>query len=256
MGDANRLMDIMPATPAGVPRVSPSERIYAIGDIHGRCDLLLRLLERIEEDSARFDDGRTLRLVFLGDYIDRGDHSREVLEVLSDLSTPELPDFGFLLGNHEAALLSFLGNPASGPRWFRVGGRQTLASYGVRAPRDEDPETLARVRNDLAAALGRHRDFLTSLSLTEQSGDVLFTHAGVNPACADPRADPDAILWGCADFGGETPVPGRRIVHGHFDAVAPVSHPGRICVDTGAYYSGRLTAVRLDETEEFLTVTI
>jgi len=237
-----------------IPRVAPTERVYAIGDIHGRYDLLVSLLEKIEEDSATFRDERTVRIVFLGDYVDRGDDSRQVLELLSKLAASGSPDFIFLTGNHEAALLAFLADPIEGRAWLNFGGRQTLASYGVRLPpRGVKRSDLQSAGDDFGRALGRHRDFLLSLSLLDRSGDVLFTHAGLNPSKADdPRSDPHAILWGCKEFLREDPVPGARIVHGHFDAPTPLSATGRICVDTGAYYSGRLTAVRLDAGEHFL----
>ena len=244
----------MSFSPVVVPRVAPNERLYAIGDIHGRVDLLIRLLERIEEDGARFHDDRVIRLVFLGDYVDRGDDSRAVLEVLSDLARTGGTDM-FLMGNHEATLLEFLDTPSIGPRWFSFGGLQTLASYGVRPPRGDDEASLHRTRDAFAEALGAHRKFLETLQLYAQSGDVLFAHAGVNPDRPDPLEDRDALLRGCGQFLAANPVPGRRIVHGHFDSETPVSLPGRICVDTGAYFTGRLTAVRLDEGEEFLSVS-
>lgn len=233
--------------------VASSDRVYAIGDIHGRCDLLVDLLELIEQDGDSFDDGRTVRLVFLGDYIDRGDDSRAVLDLLCDLADNASPDFSFLSGNHEAALLAFLRDPAQGRDWLNFGGLQTLASYGVPLPgRGQERQALLATRDALQRALGRHHGFLTSLSLLERSGDVIFTHAGLNPSRPDPRDDTHALLWGCAEFLTPDPRPGCRVVHGHFDAPKPLSLPGRICVDTGAYYSGRLTAVRLDAGEDFL----
>ena len=241
----------------GVPRVSSGERVYAIGDVHGRRDLLLRLFDLIVRDARRFDDGRVPRLVFLGDYVDRGDDSAAVLDVLCDLAAEGLTGLDFLLGNHEAALLAFLDTPARGRSWLAYGGRQTLASYGVAPPGERaDEEELTRARDLLRAAMGRHREFLETLKPCARSGEVLFVHAGVNPEAASPEDDRHALLWGHPACRGPEPIPGLRLVHGHFDAPAPVVHRGRICVDTGAFYTGRLTAVRLDDGEAFLTAEL
>jgi serine/threonine protein phosphatase 1 len=238
-----------------IPRVADDERVYAIGDVHGRRDLLLQLLDAIERDGRRHRDGRAARLVFLGDYIDRGDESAAVLDVLAALAAADLPRLDFLLGNHEAALLAFLETPASAGPWLAHGGRQTFASYGLRPPavnaREED---LIRARDQLSAAMGAHKAFLEGLQPMARSGQVVFVHAGVNPDNPDLGEDRQSLLWGHPACRGAAPLPGLRIVHGHFDAPEPVVHPGRICVDTGAYYSGRLTAVRLDHDTAFLSV--
>ncbi len=237
------------------PRVAADARIYAVGDIHGRSDLLARLLDAIVADMARFDDGRCAWLVFLGDYIDRGDESATVLELLSDLAAEPAIDAVFLEGNHEAALLRFLDDPRRGKDWIAFGGQQTLASYGIKPPSDEDDaEALARIRDDLFFALGHHLAFLRGLAPFARSGDVAFVHAAVDPRRAAPVAESRALRWGHPDFLVPDPVPGLRIVHGHYDDGAPVVHPGRICVDTGAYYTGRLTAARLDDDVAFLEV--
>jgi serine/threonine protein phosphatase 1 len=241
----------------GIPRVYGGERVYAIGDVHGRRDLLMRLLDLIARDGLRFNDGRVPRLVFLGDYIDRGDESAAVLDVLCDLAAEGQAGLDFLLGNHEAALLAFLDAPARGRSWLAQGGRQTLASYGVAPPGERaGDEELVRARDRLRSAMGRHWTFLEALRPCARSGQVLFVHAGVNPHAASPEDDLDALIWGHPACQGPEPIPGLRLVHGHFDAPAPVVHRGRICVDTGAFYSGRLTAVRLDAGEAFLTTEL
>lgn len=237
-----------------LPAVAPDERIYAVGDIHGRFDLLIALLRRIAADAATHGDGRRPRLVFLGDYIDRGEQSRQVLEALASLAATGSPDLVFLRGNHEAALLDFLRDPERHPGWLRFGGLETLASFGILPPRGATGAAgRARLRDALAAALAPLRPFLEGLLPSHRAGDVLFVHAAVDPGRPLERQPEDALLWGHRDFLTEDPVPGVRIVHGHYDAAGPVSLPGRICVDTGAYYSGRLTAVRLDTGEAFLT---
>lgn len=256
----NRLLRQRSPARRDLPLVAKDERIYAIGDVHGRHDLLIRLLARIHEDAASQDDGRKVRLVFLGDYIDRGDDSAAVLSTLNQLraappTAPARSGIDFLLGNHEAALLRFLDDPVAGRAWLGFGAPQTLASYDIApAPLEPEPAELRALHNALLRAMGPHLDFLRSMAPTARSGDVLFTHAGLNPAAGAVETDVEAMLWGHPEFLCDQPVRGVRVVHGHYDAPRPVSLPGRICVDTGAYYSGTLTAVRLDAGERFISV--
>ena len=262
-GDVGRLSvtsrDLRQATDgedAGLeaPRVAEHQRIYAVGDIHGRHDLLVKLLAQIEHDASARTDGREVKLVFLGDYIDRGDESAKVLALLLALSRDRSQDVSFLEGNHEAAMIEFLADPVRGRAWLDHGGRQTLASYGIRPPDAAAKEAqFLQVRDTFKEALGGHLEFLGRLQLMETSGAVLFVHAGLNPAVQDPSTDREALLWGHPACMTANPLPGRRIVHGHFEMPAPMSLPGRICIDTGAYHSGQLTAVRLDDREGFLT---
>lgn len=240
-----------------VPSVDPSDRIYAIGDIHGRLDLLDAMLERLSRDVGRQADDRETRFVFLGDYIDRGDHSRQVLEMLSGASQRYPRTFRFLMGNHEAALLAFLDDPIRGAKWLDWGGRQTLTSYGLSAvSRRPDEAELIAVRDMLHRGIKPHLPFLQSLKRYDVSGDVVFAHAALDPELAlDAQVDA-ALLWGNVPSGQASGLPGKRLVHGHFDSYEPISDPERICVDTGAYYSGRLTAVRLDDAEAFLHVDV
>ncbi len=242
------------AKPATGPRVSGDTRIYAVGDIHGCHDLLIAMLDLIARDGAMRADGRQTQVVFLGDYIDRGDDSRRVLDTLSRLKSEGGENLIILRGNHETALLDFLKDPVLGRRWLGFGAVQTLASYEVPKPVTTDPEALTSLRDRLVDAMGDHVALLEGTGLAHRSQDVVFSHAGVNPGLPLDRDDPQAMLWGHPEFLSEDPVPGQLIVHGHFDGIAPVSLPGRVCVDTGAYHTGRLTAVRLDQHMDFLTV--
>lgn len=238
------------------PRPPPDIRVVAIGDIHGRRDLMLRLLRRIADAFTPLQDGRRTRLVFLGDYIDRGDDSAGVLEVLSRLRSEVGDAVTVLRGNHEEALLRFLSDPVGGQAWLEFGAAQTLASYGVTPPaRPATRDELARVRDELVAAMGDHVGLLSELPTSVRFGDVLFTHAGVNPRDRGNLLDTRAMVWGHTECLTPIPVPGLLLVHGHYDAASPVEHPGRICVDTGAYYSGVLTAVRIDDVVSFVSVT-
>lgn len=241
-----------------VPKVAPTDRIYAVGDVHGRVDLLNGMIKKIALDILEHEDERTPRIIFLGDYIDRGDHSKDVIDVLISFEgTLPKERLRFLMGNHEAALLSFLQDPTGRAEWLRFGGLQTLSSYGVVPPKSNpDPADLIGVADALRAAMGPHISFLMSFERIIRSGDVVFAHAGIEPGVALENQDEDAILWGRSNFieaGGEK---GLRVVHGHYDANEPVLTPARICVDTGAYYSGRLTAVRLDAEEKLLVMDV
>lgn len=238
------------------PGVNPKHRIYAVGDLHGRYDLLREMLKRIVEDFEERRDGRRLKIVFLGDYIDRGDQSRDVLETLMKLVSGVHLDLVTLRGNHEAALLDFIRSPSHNRSWLDFGAQQTLASYGVAWPRRELTEVdLVTLRNALAEALGEHLEFLRNMPVMAKSGDVVFTHAGVARGDGEGLTNHRAMLWGDGSADPDWPAPGKLVVHGHYDDAGPVDRPGRICVDTGAYYSGRLTAVRLDEGVGFMSVT-
>lgn len=238
----------------GVSNPQIDRLTYAIGDIHGRRDLLRRLLDRIEDDR----DGAFAEYIFLGDYVDRGDDSAGVLSDLILLATRPDLQATFLKGNHEAAMLDFLGDPALGPEWVRYGGAETLASYGVRPPAGSSAEGLdswTNCRDALAArVLPAHKRFLENLRVLETRGDYLFVHAGVDPARPIEEQGEEEFLWIRGAFLNSQKPLDRIVVHGHTPEDQPVSDGRRIGVDTGAYLTGRLTAVRLqDERVSFLT---
>ena len=235
---------------ASIPRVAAGERIYAIGDVHGRADLLDALLDRIEQDVARCTDGRRTRLVLLGDYVDRGEESPRVLDRVAQLAGAGA---ACLRGNHEAALLDFVADPVQGAAWLEMGGLQTLAAYGVRPPRLRDPDDVAAAATALVAAMGPRLDLLHALATTDVSGTVVFVHAALAPGRPLAAQEEATMLWGNRRFLAEGWDDDWLVVHGHYAAAEPVEARGRICVDTGAYYSGRLTAVRLDDGIAFLS---
>ncbi|WP_424934468.1 metallophosphoesterase family protein [Amaricoccus macauensis] len=238
--------------------MAPDERIYAVGDIHGRVRLLERMLERIEADIAAQQDDRRSRIVFLGDYIDRGDQAREVLDTLVRLRAEfKAAELVFLRGNHEDALLSFLADPSKGSNWLHFGGLQTLVSYGLTPPKSAvvQLDELERLREGLEKVIGPHWEFLEATERLLRSGDVVFVHAGLDPACPLEAQSDDALLWGRSDFLIEGGVSGLRVVHGHYADAEAVVTPRRVCIDTGAYYSGRLTAARLDSDFDLFTIT-
>ena len=218
---------------------------------------MMRLLQKISADAITGADARRVRIIFLGDYIDRGDRSREVIDTLYKLGQGDPEGLTFLLGNHEAALLAFLDDPVANKNWLNFGAAQTLASYGVVPPRARAPEAdLHRTRDALAEAMGAHVAFLEALKPMAQSGKVVFAHAGLNPNRGLHQQRVSDLIWGHSEFLAPDPVPGYRVVHGHYDDVDPVVLPGRICVDTGAYYSGTLTAVRLDDGAKIVAAAV
>lgn len=237
-----------PVLGSGPPAQVPAgRRVYAIGDIHGRADLLMRLLHDLRDDirSGGFE-GRPI-LIFLGDYIDRGFQSKDVINVLlSDMVSPF--ETYFLKGNHEAAMLQFLGDPGIGPRWAEFGGAETLVSYGVQPPRTRTSlEEWMIASEQLAQALpAEHFHFLSNLDLSVRVGDYVFVHAGVRPGVPlDQQAEHD-LLWIREDFLADRRQLGAVIVHGHTPAQRPYKDARRIGLDTGAYLSGRLTAARFE----------
>jgi serine/threonine protein phosphatase 1 len=227
------------STPIGASGV-----IYAVGDVHGRHDLLARLLDRIFEDAAAFE--ATPKIVFLGDYIDRGEHARDAVDLLIELAERPEAETVFLMGNHEQMLLRFLRDPASGSRWLRYGGLQTLMSYEVGGAGSlrEEGEAL-RFRGALIEALGPHLGFIEGLRVSHRDGNLFFAHAGADPALPTDEQDVATLLWGCESFRTTDRDDGVWVVHGHFVVDQPAAERGRIAVDTGAYFSGRLTAARI-----------
>lgn len=222
--------------------------LYAVGDVHGRHDLLLRLVERILNDAA--DIGATPVLIFLGDYIDRGEGVRETVDFLSELAGWPDAQSVFLMGNHEQMLLRFLREPATGRQWLRFGGLQTLMSYGIASAANmRGAEGAALVGQELAEALGPHLGFIERLRLSHRSGNLLFVHAGADPDLPPDEQEVTTLLWGCRAFLETQRDDGIWVVHGHTIVDRPIAAHGRISVDTGAYFSGRLTAARIMDGE-------
>ncbi|MGH6866036.1 MAG: metallophosphoesterase family protein [Methyloceanibacter sp.] len=240
-------IDVTPALPKG-------RLLYAVGDIHGRADLLDELLHKIEADAAKSGGTWTRTLVFLGDYVDRGPGSREVIEILLG-GLPRGFDAHFLKGNHEAILLDLLADPSRLGHWLINGGDKTLASYGVDCSslglRAAEPEAW---REAFAAALpDSHLRFLENLELSVACGDYLFVHAGVRPGIPLDRQDESDLVWIRYDFLDHTESFGKVVVHGHTPVSEPTIRPNRIGLDTGAFFSDRLTALRLqDGSQRFL----
>lgn len=228
------------------------ELVYAIGDIHGRYDLLKTLLAQIAEDAARAAQGRRPILIFCGDYVDRGPDSAKVLAALVWMQGRRDIEARLLKGNHEQALLDFIARPEEGLGWLRYGGVETLAAYGVAAPAALDgPEAYQRARDELLEAMpASHLRLLQGLELMLSVGDYAFVHAGVRPGAAFAEQDEQDLLWIRADFL-DAPGPFEKVVvHGHtWIDDQPRLQEHRLSIDTGAYATGVLTAVRLQDGE-------
>ena len=227
-------------------RATPGARVYAIGDVHGRLDLLSRLVEAIEADAKTAPSGGCT-LVMLGDYVDRGPESAGVVDWLLDYDNGTFP-LVVLQGNHEDSLLRFLDDIRIGPAWLYYGGSATLRSYGIAASRHEDePATLRRLQDALKARLpARHRDFLAALPASYVDGDYLFVHAGIRPGvqlAAQRRAD---LLWIRDEFLRSDADHSKIVVHGHTITPEPELCRNRIGLDTGAFATDRLTCVVLE----------
>ena len=232
------------AAPSFTAPVDAPGLIYAVGDIHGRHDLLDRLIARIGDDASAA--GVRPTIVFMGDYIDRGDGSRKTVDLLMEVSRAPDADTVFLMGNHEQMMLGFLRDPDSAARWLRFGGRETLMSYGIRGAADLGKRgAAAGVRAELAEALGTHLGFVEGLRLCHRAGNLFFAHAGADPAIPVDEQEVQALLWGCKAFATTPRDDGIWVVHGHVVVDLPSAAGGRISVDTGAYFSGRLTAARI-----------
>jgi serine/threonine protein phosphatase 1 len=222
--------------------------VYAVGDVHGRLDVLGPLLHDIAEDAVAASPAERPLLIFLGDYVDRGADSKGVVDLVLQMIGWAKFEVRALKGNHEEALLQFLTDPAFGQTWLDHGGAATLASYGVLPPAQRtDPEAWAKTRDAFAAALpATHRAFYEGLELMITVGDYAFVHAGVRPGV--PLADQAErdLLWIRQEFLAERGRFEKVIVHGHTPMEAPQLTPTRLGVDTGAYATGVLTAVRLE----------
>lgn len=244
-----------PRGTAGTSSVPAGQRLYAIGDVHGRSDLLDLLMRRIAVDAATAPRGTQHTLILLGDYVDRGPDSAGVL---TRLAAGPPSGFGMvcLRGNHEAVMQRFLTDMSVGAQWLKFGGLETLASYGIEPPPGLDQDRWMPVaRSELARRLPPPHDaFLRSLRLHLKVGDYLFVHAGIRPGVKLERQVPDDLLWIRDPFLDSKADHGMVVVHGHTVVKEPEVQANRIGIDTGAYASGRLTCLVLEGTgRRFLT---
>ena len=230
---------------APLPR--PDEPVCVVGDIHGRLDLLKRMLAQIEE----CPDAAKARIIIAGDMIDRGPQSAAVVRLLHRRCRADPTRTFCLMGNHERMMLDFLQDPErNGPRWLASGGSDTLASFGIAiwARRDSlaRPMLVQQAEALRAALTPDELSWLQSLPLYWQERDLAVAHAGADPTRAFNDQTAESLLWGCRHFYSKRRSDGLWVVHGHTVVEKAHATEGRIAVDTGAWQSGCLSAVWID----------
>ena len=221
---------------AMAPDLAP-QLVYAVGDIHGMDDLLADMIVTIEADAAAW--GLPATIIFLGDLVNRGSKTRQVIERL--MSGPRRADHRWIVlrGNHEQVMLDAVTHDMRFKRWLRMGGRAALESYGGTR-KDETPEGACRLIDPA------HLAFLAGLPLIHVEGSYLFVHAGVHPGLPLDRQDAETLLTIRGRFLNEPHRLPYTVIHGHTPTNgAPLIGPGRIGVDTGAYFTGVLTAIAI-----------
>jgi len=242
------LLKLFTKTPEAAPHNAPENtRIYAIGDIHGTLPPLLELHERIMAEEKKRAPKERKVIIYLGDYIDRGLQSKEVIEHL--ISAP-LPGFEqiFIKGNHEHAMMEFLRGPERKDTWLLWGGDATIQGYGVPLEHHLfNNINLKEIATSLAKKIPEtHKKFFSKLRIQHIEGDYIFVHAGFRPGIPlaeqqdeDKMMIRDEFIYSPKNFG-------KTVVFGHTIFNEPFIASGRIGVDTGSYASGKLTAAVLE----------
>jgi len=240
-----------PRPPASLPA---GQRVYAIGDVHGRYDLLQDLIGRIDADNAA-REASDVHVVLLGDLIDRGPQSREILELFLK-GAPDFAKWHFIMGNHEEMLLKLIDQPDASlmPQFLRYGGRETFESYGapqrvLDTPDLYAPDTLPFYVPE------EHRIFLRRMEDGILVGDYFFTHAGIRPGVPLDDQEQQDLRWIRRGFLESDTDHGMVVIHGHTVTEEVEVRPNRIGIDTGAYRSGRLTALGLEGTDRWFIQT-
>lgn len=223
-------------------------RLYAVGDIHGRADLLEKMLRLIAADHLGYRHQSLI--IFLGDYVDRGPNSKDVLNILCTGHYKNIP-FYCLRGNHEDILLRFFNDHSVAPGWFHYGGLQTLRSYGFPIQNaTQDFEDIGHYQRALKTTIPQaHHDFLNGLPFYARHGDYMFVHAGLHPDEAPEGQNPRNYMWMREPFLSSTKELEAMVVHGHSIRMKPETRISRIGIDTVAYVTGHLTCLVLEGTE-------
>jgi serine/threonine protein phosphatase 1 len=237
----------------GIPaislRVPEGERVYAIGDIHGRLDLFRRMIAMIERDESVRDTAKTT-VILLGDLVDRGPDSAGVIAAARDWAARR--DVRILAGNHEEMFLDSFDHDETLRHFLRHGGRETLLSYGL-TPEDYAAMTLEEIRAAMPALVpAADVAFLRSFEDIIRIGDYVFVHAGIRPGVALSAQNPLDMRWIRGEFIADRTPRDFVVVHGHTICEDPEVHPLRVGIDTGAYASGRLTAIGLEGESRWL----
>lgn len=253
---ARKTKAVEATTPASV---GEGERYYAIGDVHGRLDLLDQLLDRILTDSRTRGRAQS-HLIFLGDLVDRGPDAAGVVRRAMELAAAGAESgqgvIRFLKGNHEEVFVSAARGDVQSTRFLtRFGGRETLLSYGLDPDEYEQLDSEQLTDWMLANVPRQHVDFLDSFENLVEAGDYVFVHAGIRPGVPLARQDPADLRWIREEFLSCRQPHGKVVVHGHTIMLEVDEHPNRIGIDTGAYRSGRLTAIGLQGTDRWYLTT-
>lgn len=222
--------------------------VYAIGDVHGRLDLLQVLVADIVADALATNPKTRPMLILLGDYIDRGAESAGVIDYLIALRAQSALEVRTLKGNHEQSMLDFLGDAGIGPSWAAYGGADTMIAYGVAPP---GATATAAAWEEARAKLAEvvppgHLAFLQSLELMIVVGDYVFVHAGLRPGYHLSAQNEHDVMWIRSEFLSATKPFEKVVVHGHSPTAEVQILPHRLGIDTGAYATGVLTAIRLE----------
>lgn len=240
-------------------RPPPGLRLYAVGDLHGRLDLLTTFHRHVAAE-LQADAPADWRIVYLGDYVDRGPDSRGVLEFLAEARIRDARHV-VVAGNHDLGLLDFLAKPDPCGTFITHGGIETAASYGVHAAHfgavEEGGEALHAFHSALKAAIpNAHVELLRGLETSVACGDFFCCHAGIRPGVALERQSAADLVWIRGDFHRHEGLYAKVVLHGHTPATEVTVRPNRVNLDTGAYRTGRLSALRIDEAgKTILTVT-
>lgn len=242
-----------PAEPKAA--VAKGQRVYAIGDIHGRLDLLEALLADIREDDARRPSANTV-IVFLGDLIDRGPSSRRVVERAIEIKR-ELPNTRFLLGNHEEVFLIAMSGDLKALAFFtRIGGRETILSYGISEAEYESLDYPGLLERMLEVVPRAHIDFLQGFEDLLIFEDYAFVHAGIRPGIPLAQQRSNDLRWIREGFLSHKGAHEKVVVHGHTISRDVELLPNRIGLDTGAYASGKLTAMGFEGDDRWILQAI
>lgn len=216
---------------------APNAPFFAVGDLHGRFDLMEQMLELIANTAPG-------PIVFLGDYVDRGSDAAGVLRRLHRLNYAAPDGVIALRGNHEAMMLDYIADPTeSGARFLRFGGVETLRSFGITARISDNSDDMTNWAKALADALGPDLlGWLRGLPAIWRSGNMICTHAGIEPREPLDQQPEQALIWGSSVFLSEPLPAGQTVVYGHQVVPKPSAIDGRVALDTGAYRTGRLSA--------------
>lgn len=237
-----------PPRPHVEPFIPDGQRVYCVGDIHGRADLLQKLHDKIRIDAELYQGHKTV--VYLGDYVDRGEQTRQVIDILLSESLAGFEAI-HLKGNHEQAMMDFIEFPGAAAAWLSFGGREALNSYGIPLGHIPSMGEVASIAEKLDETLPEaHRDFMLNALPSWRCGHYFFAHAGIRPGVPLDEQAVEDLLWIRDDFLGCTLSHGVIVVHGHSISMVPELLPNRIGIDTGAFATGVLTCLVLEGAEQ------